>query len=111
MFTTPSAARRRALRAVPALAVLAATLPGGGAHAFDLSIPKLEDLRPKWDAVGLGDTADEVIQRMGSPNGRTEVQTMGLAQLTLEWKDVRGWHYTARFLAGRLYAKEMTDSR
>lgn len=47
---------------------------------------------------------------MGSPSGRTETLTMGVPHLSLEWKDIRGYRYSARFLAGRLYAKEMTDT-
>ena len=81
------------------------------AHALDLGLPKLEDLRPKWDSLGLGTTAETVVQVMGSPSGRTETQAMGVPHLLLEWKDIKGLHYSARFLAGRLYAKEMTDTR
>ena len=107
---------RRALLAWPAaaLATLTALTSSSQALALDLGfglgLPKLEDLRPKWDAVGLGTSADLVIQLMGGPNGRTETQTMGVPHLTLDWKDIRGYRYTARFLGGRLYAKEMTDN-
>jgi len=78
--------------------------------AAAIDLPRLDDLRPKWDAVALGDTPEQVLQRMGNPNRRTELQTLGVARLDLVWKDIRGPLYTARFLAGRLYAKEMTDS-
>ena len=91
------------------MAVLVA-LPGA-ATAFDLSLPKFEDLREKWASVGLGLSPELVQQVMGSPNGRTDTQTMGVPHLTLAWKDIRGYHYTAKFLAGRLYAKEMSDLR
>lgn len=99
---------RRALLAMAASTVLA--MPGA-ASALDLTLPKFEDLREKWASVGLGLVPELVQQLMGSPNGRTETQTMGVPHLTLEWKDIRGNRYTAKFLAGRLYAKEMTDTR
>lgn len=104
---------RRALvsRCFTALAMCAATALPTAALAIDLTLPKFEDLRAKWETVGLGLAPELVVQLMGSPNGRTETQTMGVPHLALEWKDIKGNHYTAKFLAGRLYAKEMTDTR
>jgi len=81
------------------------------AQAVDFSLPKLEDLGEKWAAVGLGDSDAQALKAMGGANGRTETQTMGVAHLTLEWKDIKGFRYTARFLAGRLYLKQISDSR
>lgn len=112
MTVSPS---RRQVLALPLNAALAAAtaslaLPTA-AQAIDLALPKLEDLREKWAAVGIGATDALVIQVMGSPNGRTETQTMGVPHMTLEWKDIKGFRYAARFLGGRLYAKEMTDAR
>ena len=94
-----------------AAAMCATTALPTAALALDLTLPKFEDLRAKWESVGLGLAPELVVQLMGSPNGRTEIQTMGVPHLALEWKDIKGNHYTAKFLAGRLYAKEMTDTR
>lgn len=80
------------------------------AHALELGLSRFEDLRPKWDCLGLGTTVETVVQVMGSPSARTETQTLGVPYLRLEWKDISR-HYSARFVAGRLYAKEMTDIR
>ena len=99
--------RRRALLASLACGL---ALNGPVARAFDFSLPSFEDLRPKWAAVSVGDSIDQVQQRMGSPNTRTETQVLGVPQTALAWKDVRGYRYTARFLAGLLYAKELTDA-
>ena len=107
---TPAPTRRQFL-VIPWAAALGTGLaPTGNALALDFSLPKLEDLREKWAAVGLGATDALVIQAMGNPNPRTETQTMGVPHLTLGWKDIRGFRFSARFLAGRLYAKEMSDS-
>ena len=81
------------------------------ALALDLTLPKFEDLRAKWASVEMGHTPALVVQLMGGPNGRTEAVTAGVERLELEWKDIKGNHYTARFLAGRLYAKQVTDNR
>lgn len=80
------------------------------AHALELGLPRFEDLRPKWDGLGLGTTVETVVQVMGSSSGRTETQTLGVPYLLLEWKDMSR-RYRAHFVAGRLYAKEMTDTR
>lgn len=108
----PPAPDRRGGR-LPAALLAAALLLAGRpcAAAPDFSLPRLEDLRPKWAALGMGVTSELVLQVMGTPNGRSETQTMGLAQLTLEWKDIHGYRYAAKFLANRLYAKEMADNR
>jgi len=89
----------------------AATALPSAALAIDLTLPRFEDLRAKWETVGLGLAPELVVQLMGSPNGRTETQTMGVPHLALAWKDIKGNHFTAKFLAGRLYAKETTDTR
>lgn len=109
------AGTRRQFLVLPLKAGLAATavslaLPTA-AQAIDFSLPKLEDLREKWSNVGMGATDALVVQVMGSPNGRTETQTMGVPHMTLEWKDIKGFRYTARFLGGRLYAKQASDTR
>jgi len=100
-------ARRRFLSLSPLLALAGSD----AALALDFSLPKLEDLRDKWATVGLGASAALVIKAMGEPNGRTETETLGLQRMTLEWKDIKGFRYTARFLAGRLFDKQMTDAR
>ena len=108
-----AAVSRRALisRCFAASAMCAATTLPNAAVAIDLTLPKFEDLRAKWESVGLGLAPGLVVQLMGSPNGRTETQTMGVPHLALEWKDIKGNQYTAKFLAGRLYAKKVTDTR
>lgn len=102
--TTP---RRRASLVAVALAMVAPI----SANAFDLRLPKLEDLRPKWANVEMGQTPAVVVQVMGDPSARTESEIAGIARLDLEWKDIKGNHYTAKFLAGRLFAKQVTDNR
>ena len=106
---------RRQFLALPPITALAGALASLSApfeaQALDLSLPKFEDLRAKWESVGLGATDALVVQVMGTPNGRTETQTMGVPHVTLEWKDIKGYRYAARFLGGRLYAKEMSDTR
>lgn len=83
----------------------------GPVGALDLGLPRFEDLRPRFEAVALGMTPEEVVRAMGgSPNGRTETQTMGVPHLTLEWRDFTN-QYVTRFLAGRLYFKQSTDMR
>ena len=103
MTTHPA---RRLLLQRAALSALA--LPAVPAVAFDL--PRLDDLRPKWEAVSEGDSIEQVLLRMGNPNRRNEARTLGVSRVDLVWKDIRGPLYTARFLAGRLYAKEVADS-
>ena len=88
--------------------IASATLAALPATAFDL--PRFDDLRPKWEQVAMGDTPEQVVLRMGNPNRRSEQQLMGVVRLDLVWKDIRSQQYTARFLAGRLYAKDMTDN-
>lgn len=97
----------------PALATMLAILGLAAAQptlALDLGLPSFEDLRPKFEAVILGMTPEEAVRSMGNPRGRTETQTMGVPHLTLEWRDM-SYLYTARFLAGRLYFKQSTDTR
>ena len=43
------------------------------ATAFDL--PRLDDLRPKWEAVSEGDSIEQVVLRMGNPNRPTQKDT------------------------------------
>lgn len=88
---------------LPALALQAAQ-----ASAFDL--PRFDDLRPKWEVVTEGDSIEQVVLRMGNPNRRNETRVLGVSRVDLTWKDIRGPLYTARFFAGRLYAKEVTDN-
>lgn len=95
-------ARRRRIALLPAAMCLAAP-----ASAWNFGIPRLEDLGPKWDVLSVGQTPEEVVRVMGSPQGRTETVTAGISHLTLTWKDVGGHHYTARFVAGRLYVKQL----
>lgn len=102
----PVALSRRLLLQGAALSALA--LHAHQAAALDL--PRLDDLRPKWEAVSEGDSVEQVVQRMGSPNRRTEARTLGVSRVDLVWRDIRGQLYTARFFAGRLYAKEVTDA-
>lgn len=80
------------------------------AQAAALDLPRLDDLRPKWDAVSEGDSIEQVVLRMGNPNRRNEVRTLGISRTDLVWRDIRGPLYTARFLAGRLYAKEVNET-
>lgn len=90
------------------LATLALLRP---AAALDLGLPRFEDLRPRFEAVTMGMTPEEVVRAMGSgPNGRTETQTMGVPHLTLVWRDFSN-QYVVRLLAGRLYFKQSTDTR
>lgn len=93
-----------------ALAVVGA-LPARDASALDFTLPRFEDLRPKWAALSLGQRPELVLTLMGEPSGRTETVTAGVPHLVLVWKDIRGQQYTARFLAGYLYAKQFSDVR
>jgi hypothetical protein len=79
------------------------------AIALDFTMPKIEDLRPKWGSLGIGTSETLAIQLMGSPNARTEKQTLGVPRLSLHWKDIKGFRYTAHFVGGRLYDKEASD--
>ncbi|MBQ0944030.1 hypothetical protein KAK07_11860 [Ideonella sp. 4Y16] len=79
-------------------------------EAIALDLPRLDDLRPKWDALTEGDSIDQVVLRMGNPNRRSEARMLGVTRTDLAWKDIRGPLYTARFFAGRLYAKEVNDN-
>ena len=103
----PDASQRRACLFALALSISVPT----SALALDLTLPKFEDLRPKWASVEMGHTSAVVVQLMGDPNSRTESVTAGVERLELQWKDIKGNHYTAKFLAGRLYAKQITDNR
>lgn len=105
-MTTPTTRPRRSALAA-GLAVLTATLP---AAAFDLGLPRLEDLRPRFETVKLGMSPDDAVRAMANPHARTETQVMGVPHLTLAWRDLSN-HYEARFLAGHLYFKQSTDAR
>lgn len=104
--TMPQPVTRRLFLQSAALPALAWPV----AQAVAIDLPRLDDLRPKWDAVSEGDSIEQVVLRMGNPNRRSEVRTLGVSRTDLVWRDIRGPHYTARFFAGRLYAKEVTDS-
>jgi hypothetical protein len=101
------------IRAAPRhkrLALLAGMVLAGPVTALDVALPRLEDLRPRFEAVTLGMSPEEVLSAMGSPSGRTETQAMGVPHLTLEWRDL-SHQYVARLLGGRLYFKQSTDTR
>jgi hypothetical protein len=100
-----AAARRLLLRCIAP-----ATLgwPAAQAQAFEL--PRFEDLRPRWNTLSEGDSLDQVLRQMGPPNRRSEVRTLGVSRTDLVWKDIRGNVYTARFLVGRLFAKEVRSA-
>lgn len=103
---TQNCTRRRLLVLAPLLGLAGSDL----ALALDFSLRRLEDLRDKWASVGPGASAALVVKAMGEPNTRTETETLGVQRMTLEWKDILGFRYTARFLAGYLFDKQMTDA-
>lgn len=78
------------------------------ARAFDLNLPRLEDLRPRWEQLRMGCTPEDAVLRLGEPNSRTETETLGVLALTLGWRDLSR-HYSARFVAGRLVSKTVSD--
>ncbi|MBQ0942276.1 hypothetical protein KAK07_02885 [Ideonella sp. 4Y16] len=105
----PALGRRLGLLGLVSVLLAVATC-ASPAHGWDLGLPRLEDLRPKWAAVELGATEAVVLQLMGDPITRTEAQTLGLQRLTLEWADLPGRCYRAEFVAGRLYQKTASNA-
>lgn len=105
MTTLTTRPRRSVLAA--GLAALALSLP---AAAFNFTLPRFEDLRPRFDTVKLGASPEDAERALGKPHSRTETQAMGVPHVTLTWRDLSN-HYEARFLAGHLYFKQSTDAR
>lgn len=79
------------------------------AAEFQITLPSFLDLGSKWALVSLGTPPETVTEAMGSVAERTESHTLGVAHLTLVWRDLK-YRYTARFVAGRLYNKDMSNA-
>lgn len=76
------------------------------AISLDLSIPKLENLKPKWNSIEMAQSLTTTVQIMGNPRRRIEKVIFGVTHISLEWQDIYGNKFTAKFVGGRLYAKE-----
>ena len=88
-----------------ATAMACMTAATGAAEWF----PKFEDLRPKWQTLTTGASTEKVIEIMGPASNRVETQSMGVPHLVLMWRDIKGQSFQARFIAGHLYAKRVTE--
>lgn len=109
--TTAATTSAAALRGIRSFGVVLAMALPLSAAAIDWTIPRFEDLQPKWAHVEAGQSPAAVALVMGEPTARTETVVAGVNCLELEWKDIKGNRYTAKFVAGRLYAKQVTNTR
>lgn len=97
------------------LALLAAVVLAGGLqmvalpHAEAIPLPVFENLESKWSTLTVGMTMEEVIQRIGSaPRQHEQSELVGVRVDDMSWIDIQLNQYRARFLAGRLYAKNVS---
>ena len=84
-------------------------LPIATPQAFALEVPRFSELSSQWGRVQVGDTPAQVVTTMGEPTNRSEWQTLGVKHEALSWLELRGKRFTARFIGGHLYLKEMSD--
>lgn len=71
-----------------------------------------EDLRTRFERVGIGVSKDATVALMGSPPASTkDSSTLGVSTTTLRWNSAAGETFTIKLLFDRVIEKSSCDRR